>query len=337
MVRVAVDAMGGDLAPHAVVKGAQAAHRENLAEVVLIGDEGRVRPLLESGVAMEIVHAATSVEMDESPSTVLRRKKDSSINVAFQLLKAGKVEAVVSAGNSGAIMAFGIFTLGRIPGVDRPAIMTMNPSVNGGIASILLDAGGNVDCKPTHLGQFAVLGNVFARYVLGIESPRIGLLSNGEEESKGNELTRDANALLKTLGLNYMGYVEGTDLHNGRCDVVVTDGFVGNVALKTSEGTAEVIGRFLKDRIRSNLRRKLGYLLIADVFRELARIVDYAEYGGAPLLGVNGVSIICHGKSNEKAIRNAIRLAAEFVNKGLNIHMNEVMEQYSIQNKSRER
>jgi phosphate acyltransferase len=337
MVRVAVDAMGGDLAPHAVVKGAQAAHRENLAEVVLVGDEGRVRPLLEGGTSIEIVHAATSVEMDESPSTVLRRKKDSSINVAFQLLKAGKVEAVVSAGNSGAIMAFGIFTLGRIPGVDRPAIMTMNPSVNGGVASILVDAGGNVDCKPAHLGQFAILGNVFARYALGIESPRIGLLSNGEEETKGNELTRDANAILKTLGLNYLGYVEGTDLHNGRVDVVVTDGFVGNVALKTSEGTAEVITRFLKDKIRSSLRRKLGYLLIADVFRDLARAVDYAEYGGAPLLGVDGVSIICHGKSNERAIKNAVRIASEFVEKKLNVHMNETMEQYSIQNKSRER
>jgi glycerol-3-phosphate acyltransferase PlsX len=337
MVRVAVDAMGGDLAPHAVVKGAQAAHRENLAEVVLVGDEGRVRPLLEGGTSIEIIHAATSVEMDESPSTVLRRKKDSSINVAFQLLKAGKVDAVVSAGNSGAIMAFGIFTLGRISGVERPAIMTMNPSVKGGIASVLIDAGGNVDCKPTHLGQFAILGNVFARYVLGIESPRIGLLSNGEEETKGNELTRDANAILKTMGLNYIGYVEGTDLHNGSTDVVVTDGFVGNVALKTSEGTAEVVIRFLKDGIRSSLRRKLGYLLMADVFRDLARAVDYAEYGGAPLLGVDGVSIICHGKSNERAIKNAVRLAAEFVEKGLNVHMNEAMEQHSIQNKSRER
>jgi phosphate acyltransferase len=336
MVRVAVDAMGGDLAPHAVVKGAQAAHRENLAEVVLVGDESRVQPLLEGGVSLEIVHAATSVEMDESPSTVLRRKKDSSINVAFQLLKAGKVDAMVSAGNSGAIMAFGIFTLGRIPGVDRPAIMAMNPSIDGGIASILLDAGGNVDCKPTHLAQFAILGNVFARYAQGIESPRIGLLSNGEEEGKGNDLTRDANAVLKTMGLNYIGYVEGTDLHNRRCDVVVADGFVGNVALKTSEGTAEAIARFLKDRIRSKLRRKLGYLLIADVFRELARTVDYAEYGGAPLLGVDGVSIICHGRSNEKAIRNAVRLAAEFVHKGLNSHMNEAMDQYSLQNKSRE-
>lgn len=337
MVRVAVDAMGGDLAPDAVVRGAQAAHRENLAEVVLVGDEGRVQPFLKGGSALEVVHAASSVEMDESPSTVLRRKKDSSINVAYQLLKAGKVEAVVSAGNSGAIMAFGIFTLGRIPGVDRPAIMTMNPSVNGGISSILLDAGGNVDCKPSHLGQFAILGNVFARYALGIEAPRVGLLSNGEEESKGNELTRDTNALLKTMGLNYIGYVEGTDLYNGRCDVVVADGFVGNVVLKTSEGVAEVIGRFLKDRIRSSFRRKLGYLLIADVFRELARTVDYAEYGGAPLLGVDGVSIICHGKSNEKAIKNAVRLAAEFVNKGLNAHMNEAIQQYSIQNKSRER
>jgi len=336
MVRVAVDAMGGDLAPHAIVKGAQAAHRENLAEVVLVGDEGRVQPILEGGTSMEIVHAATWVDMDESPSTVLRKKKDSSINIAFQLLKDGKVDAVVSAGNSGAIMAFGIFTLGRIPGVDRPAIMTINPGVDGGIASILLDAGGNVDCKAPHLAQFAILGNVFAKYVLGIESPRVGLLSNGEEESKGNELTRDANALLKTTGLNYIGYMEGNDIHHGKVDVVVTDGFVGNVVLKTSEGTAEVIARFLKNKIRSSLRRKLGYLLMADAFRELAKAVDYAEYGGAPLLGVNGVSIICHGRSNERAIKNAVRLAAEFVNKGLNIHMNEAMEQYSIQNKSRE-
>lgn len=337
MVRVVVDAMGGDLAPDAVVKGALAAHRENLAEVILVGDETRIRPLLGSDVSLEVVHTTTWVDMDESPSTVLRRKKDSSVSVAFQMLKAGRVQAVVSAGNSGAIMAFGIFTLGRIPGVDRPAIMTINPSINGGIASILLDAGGNVDCKATHLAQFAILGNVFARYVLGIESPRIGLLSNGEEETKGNELTRDANSLLKAMGLNYMGYVEGTDLHNGRADVVITDGFVGNVALKTSEGTAEAIGRFFKERIGSSFRRKLGYLLMGDVFRELARTVDYAEYGGAPLLGVDGVSIICHGRSNERAIRNAVRIAAEFVEKKLNDHMNETMAEYSIKEKLRER
>jgi phosphate acyltransferase len=327
MIRIAIDAMGGDHAPSAIVKGAEAAWREQIAEPVLVGDEPRIRPLLEPGSKIEVVHAPTCVEMNESPSSALRKKRDSSMNKAYALGRAGEVDAVVTAGNSGAAMAFAIFTLGRIPGVERPAIMSFHPNVRGAL-SVLLDSGGNVDCKPGHLLQFAMMGHVYAKYAMGIESPKVGLLSNGEEETKGNELTREAHALLKGTNINYVGYVEGTDMYNGSTDVVVSDGFVGNVALKISEGIAEAITTFLKERIRKSYRRRLGYLLLADVFRDLARTVDYSEYGGAPLLGVDGAVIICHGKSSEKAIKNAIALARDYAAKKIPAHLTETMRQY---------
>ena len=242
MVRIAIDAMGGDHAPLAIVRGAEAAAAVGAGDLVLVGDENVIGPLLQSRSGIDIVHAPTSVEMKESPSTALRKKKDSSINVAFSLLKAGDVQAVVSAGNSGAVLAFAIFTLGRLPGVERPAILTIHPNVRG-TKSILLDSGGTVDCRPSHLVQFAIMGDVFAKYALGVQSPRVGVLSNGEEATKGNELTRETHALLSGADLNYMGYLEGMDLYNGMADVVVTDGFVGNVALKVSEGVAEAIHR----------------------------------------------------------------------------------------------
>ena len=336
-MKIAVDAMGGDYAPSAIVRGAEAAVREGVAEVVLIGDEERIRPHITSFSGIEIVHAPITVEMDESPSVVLRRKKDSSINIAFSLAKSDNVQAVVSAGNSGATMGFAIFTLGRLPGVDRPAIMTLNPNVKATI-SLLLDAGGTVDCKPNNLVQFALMGEVFARHVLGIGRPRVGVLSNGHEETKGNELTRETHAILKQhRALNYAGYVEGTDMYDGSTDVVVTDGFVGNVALKISEGVAEAITGFLKERVRKSMRNRLGYLLLSDLFGELARMVDYSEYGGAPLLGVDGVCIICHGKSKEHAIKNAVRMARDFVQKDLTKHMREAMEEYSAQNRNKGR
>ena len=328
MIRIAVDAMGGDNAPYAIVKGAEAAWREQIAEPVLVGDEQRIRPLLDAASKIEVVHTPTYVEMRESPSSALRKKRDSSVNKAYALQHSGDVEAVVTAGNSGAAMAFAIFTLGRIQGVERPAIMSFHPNVNKGTLSVLLDSGGNVDCKPSHLVQFAIMGHVYAKYGMGIESPKVGLLSNGEEETKGNELTREAHALLRGVNINYVGYIEGTDMYNGSTDVIVSDGFVGNVALKLSEGVAESITTFLKERIRKSFRRRLGYLLLSDVFEELARAVDYSEYGGAPLVGVDGVSIICHGKSNEKAIKNAIAMAKDFAAKKISAHLTEAMRQY---------
>ncbi len=327
MIRVAVDAMGGDNAPHAIVKGAEAAWREQIAEPVLVGDEKTIRSLLDANSRIEVVHAPSFVEMRESPSTALRKKRDSSINKAYELQSSGNVEAVISAGNSGATMAFAIFTLGRIPGVERPAIMSFHPNVNGEL-SVLLDSGGNVDCKPSHLVQFAIMGYVYAKYGMGRENPKVGLLSNGEEETKGNELTREAHALLRGVNVNYVGYVEGTDMHNGTTDVVVSDGFVGNVALKISEGIAEAMTTFLRERIRQKFSRKLGYFLLSDVFKELARTVDYSEYGGAPLVGVNGATIICHGKSNEKAIKNAIAMARDLAAKKISAHLAEAMREY---------
>jgi len=336
MVKIAVDGMGGDFAPNAVVLGAESACKEKIADVVLVGDENAIKPLINNIDGIEIVHTPVYVEMDESPSSALRRKRDSSINKAFELLKAKNVQAVVTAGNSGAAMAFAIFTLGRLPLVDRPAIATLHPNIKGSI-SILLDAGGNVDCKPTHLVQFAVMGNAFARCILGIGRPRIGLLSNAEEETKGNELTREAHAIIKTLNLNYIGYVEGTDMYNGNADVVISDGFVGNVVVKVSEGVAETLNTFLKENIRKSFRRKMGYLLLKDTFEELARKMDYSEYGGAPLLGVDGICIICHGKSNERAIKNAIVLAKSFIEKNLNEAIKEEMQSYQSVERTKEK
>lgn len=325
MVRIAVDGMGGDFAPQAVVKGAEQAAKESIAEIVLVGDSSKITPLLGSLDKIEIVHTDDHVEMTESPSSALRRKRGSSINRAFELVRTGKAQGVVTAGNSGAAMAFAIFTLGRIGLVERPAIATLHPNVATGTVTVLLDAGGNVDCKPIHLAQFAIMGNAFAKCALGIETPRIGLLSNAEEETKGNDLTREAHALIKGLGLNYLGYVEGNNVHNGHVDVVVCDGFVGNIALKITEGVAESLMTFLKENIEKSFKKKLGYLLMKECFNELLRKTDYAEIGGAPLLGVDGVCVICHGRSNERAIRNAISMAAGFVNKNLNESIKDTM------------
>ena len=334
MIRIAVDGMGGDFAPQAIVEGAESAANEGNAEVVLVGDETLMKPFIHNTRGLEIVHTPVCVEMDESPSTALRKKRDSSINKAFDLHKSGQVQAVVSAGNSGATMAFATFTLGRIAGVDRPAIAVLHPSESG--LSILLDAGGTVDCKPTHFVQFALMGEAFARLVQGIDAPRVGVLTNGVEETKGNELTRESHALIKNLGINYIGYVEGGDITSGRADVVVTDGFVGNIALKVSEGVAEFIFNYFREHIEKSFTHKIGYLLLKDIFKSLKKKADYAETGGAPLLGVDGVCIICHGKSNGKAIRNAILLAKKFVEKNLNESIQEAMQVCQSLHKAKE-
>jgi glycerol-3-phosphate acyltransferase PlsX len=334
MIRIAVDGMGGDFAPQAIIQGAESAANEGIAEVVLVGDETLMKPFIHNTRGLEIVHTPVYVAMDESPSTALRKKRDSSINRAFELHKSGYVQAVVSAGNSGATMAFATFTLGRIAGVDRPTIAVLHPSESG--LSILLDSGGTVDCKPAHFVQFALMGEAFARLIQGIGSPRVGILTNGAEETKGNELTREAHALIKNLGINYIGYVEGGDITSGRADVVVTDGFVGNIALKVSEGVAEFIFNYFKEHIEKSFKHKIGYLLLKDIFKSLKKKADYAETGGAPLLGVDGVCIICHGKSNGKAIRNAIVLAKKFVEKNLNGSIQEAMQVCQTLNKAKE-
>lgn len=335
MIRIAVDGMGGDFAPQAIVQGAESAANEGIAEVVLIGDETRMKPFIHNMKGLEIVHTPVYVEMDESPSTALRKKRDSSISKAFELHKSGYVQAVVSAGNSGAAMAFATITLGRIAGVDRPTIAVLHPN-EGDRLSILLDSGGTVDCKPTHFAQFALMGEVLARLFLGIDAPRVGILSNGAEETKGNELTRESHALIKNLGINYIGYVEGGDITSGRADVIVTDGFVGNIALKVSEGVAEFFLNFFKEHIEKSFKYKIGYLLLKDIFKSLKKKTDYAETGGAPLLGVDGVCIICHGKSNGKAIRNAILLAKKFVEINLNGSIKEAMQVCPTLHKAKE-
>ena len=328
-MRIAVDAMGGDNAPAVEVAGAVAAAREFAIPIMLVGDTESLRAELAkhpvTGLDITIHHASEVVGMHDSASDAIRKKKDSSIRVAFEQVKQGNADAVVSAGNSGATMAAGMFVLKRLKGIDRPAIAQVFPTLHG--HTVVLDVGGNVDCKPLHLVQFAIMGEVYARHVLGISRPRVGLLSNGEEDSKGNELTRETNALLKNIAFDYSGYVEGRDIFAGTVEVVVCDGFVGNIVLKLSEGLAEAVGTMLKEEIKASLLSKIGYLLSRSAFMRFRKKVDYAEYGGAPLLGIDGVGMICHGGSNVKAIKNAIRFAHEYCSKGVNERMAEKLRE----------
>ncbi|HTG00942.1 MAG TPA: phosphate acyltransferase PlsX [Nitrospirota bacterium] len=315
-MKIAVDAMGGDYAPQAVVAGAVQAAKEFGTGIILVGVEQLIRKELDKYAAartlpLEIQNATEVVDMHDSPATVFRRKKNSSIRVANDLVKSGKAAAVISAGHTGAAMSTSLFVLGRVEGVERPAIATLMPTVTG--TSLILDMGANVDCKPYHLLQFAIMGDVYARNMLKNPNPRVGLLSIGEEETKGNELTKEAFKLLSETSLNFIGNVEGRDVMSGKADVIVCDGFIGNVVLKVSESVAEAIGTFLRKDIEKSFLSKIGYLLMRPAFNGLKRRVDYAEYGGAPLVGINGVSIISHGRSSDRAIKNAIRVAAELV------------------------
>lgn len=318
-MRVAVDAMGGDNAPAIEVGGAVAACSQFGIPVTLVGDRARLEEELSrhpsKGLDIDIFHASEVVGMHDSASDAVRKKKNSSVRLAFELVKEGKACAALSAGNSGATMAAGMFVLKRIKGIERPAIAQVFPTLKG--QTLVLDVGGNVDCKPLHLAQFALMGEVYAHYAMGISNPSVGLLSNGEEDSKGNELTRETHAMLKSAAINYAGYVEGRDIFKGTVEVVVCDGFVGNVVLKTSEGLADAAGHMLKDEILKSWISKLGYLFVRGAFSRFKKIVDYAEYGGAPLLGINGVGMICHGGSNVKAIKNAIRFAHEYAKSGV--------------------
>jgi glycerol-3-phosphate acyltransferase PlsX len=316
MVTIAVDAMGGDHFPRVEVEGAIAAVQAYGVRVLLVGREEVVRPELERHRdyprdRIDVVHASEYITMEDSAAKAVRTKKDSSMRVACRLVRDGAAAGVFSAGNTGAVMATAKMVQGIVQGVERPGLATTLPTRSGN-PCVILDVGANVDCSPKMLAQFAVMGDIYARAVLEIKEPRVGILSIGEEEQKGNELTKAATPLLKALPLNFIGNVEGRDIYRGNADVVVCDGFVGNVLLKASEGVAEMVKGFLKESLNSSFRNKLGAALAKGAFDDLRRRTDYSEYGGAPLLGVKGVCLIGHGSSNANAVKNAIRVAAKF-------------------------
>ncbi len=317
MVTIALDAMGGDNFPSPEIEGALQAVKELDVRVILVGREDVLEKELKKHpgwkqLPLEIRHASEQITMEDSAGKALRQKKDSSIRIATRLVKSGEAQGVVSAGNTGAVMATAKIVQGMLPGVDRPALASVFPTL-GGSSAVMLDVGANVDCTPKMLCQFAIMGDAYSRVIFHTTNPRVGLLSIGEEDHKGNALTLEAQQHLKELkDINFVGNVEGRDLYTGSVDVVVCDGFVGNVALKVSEGLVEVVGKMLKQYLSASPGRKLGAFLARGAFEEFKKRVDYAEYGGAPLLGLNGVCIICHGRSPAKAIYNAIRIAREF-------------------------
>ncbi|HEY3940219.1 MAG TPA: phosphate acyltransferase PlsX [Bryobacteraceae bacterium] len=323
MVTIAVDAMGGDQFPKPEVEGALQAAKAFGVKLILVGRDEVVRKELDrhpgwNHLPIEIRHASEQITMEDSAGKAVRAKKDSSIRVASRLVREGAAQAVVSAGNTGAIMATVKMVQGMLPGVHRPALASAFPTLHG--SAVMLDVGANVDCNPLMLTQFAVMGDAYSRVIYRKRQPRVGLLSIGEEEHKGNSLTHEAFPLLKNLKhLNFIGNVEGRDVYTGIVDVIVCDGFVGNVALKVSEGLVEVMFRqMLKESLKETLTRQVGAYLARGAFNDFKKRVDYAEYGGAPLLGVNGLCVICHGRSNAKAIRNAIRVAKEFAEGRIN-------------------
>ena len=327
-MRIALDAMGGDHGPDQLIAGAVQAVAEFGHEVVLIGDRQVLQQALDkeaghlaSGpdsnpVKITIVHTSQVVGMGESPMEGIRKKKDSSIRVAFQLLHQQKVDAVVSAGNSGATLAAAVKEVGRLQGISRPGIAGIFPTLKKPL--VVMDVGANVDCRPQHLYQFAVMASAFSKTLFGIDNPKVGLLSIGEEGGKGNALVKGTHEILSRSSLNYAGNIEGREVFHGDVDVMVCDGFVGNVCLKLSEGLAETLVAMLREEFTKNLRSKVGYLLTRTAYANIKKRTDYAEYGGGPLLGFNGTGIICHGRSNATAIKNAIRVAAELVQNKMN-------------------
>ncbi len=334
---IVVDAMGADKHPKPEVEGAILATRHYKVRVILVGQENVVRAELaaHSGAAslpIEVVHASEFISMHDKAAQAVRQKRDSSMRVGLRLVREGNAHGFVSAGNTGAMMATAKMVLGALPGVDRPALAAVFPNSKGS-ASIMLDVGANVDVKPENLLQFAIMGESYFRTIFahnGHKAPRVGILSIGEEESKGNDLTREAYKLIAKLPLNFIGNVEGRDLYNGHVDVIVCDGFVGNVALKVSEGLVETVRAMLKDSLQATITRQVGFLLSRKAFVDFKKRLDYSEYGGAPLLGVRGVAIVSHGSSNANAIKNAIRVAAEFANSGLNQKIQDQIQRSAL-------
>ncbi|MFP3911269.1 MAG: phosphate acyltransferase PlsX [Desulfobacteraceae bacterium] len=317
-MKIAVDAMGGDNAPGVVVQGAVDAASESQTQIILVGHEQVVTEALDGRAArlpITVHHCEEMVEMGESPLKALRKKRDASIGVAFDLVKKGKADAVISAGNSGATLAAGVLTLGRMEGVDRPAIASIVPTDTGPV--VLIDVGANVDCRPGHLLQFAAMAHAFATVCLGIHDPKVGLLSIGEEGSKGNEQVRLARELFQASRLNFMGNVEGRDIFSGKAQIVVCDGFVGNVALKVTEGVVEAMTRMMDRELSGSFWGHITKAVTGKTLRQIRREFDYEEYGGAPLLGIRGVGMVCHGGSSAKAIKNAVKLTAQYVNSGV--------------------
>jgi glycerol-3-phosphate acyltransferase PlsX len=314
MTTIALDAMGGDHAPRAEVEGAVLAAQELGVKVLLVGQQDVVKAELAKhahrGLPVELVHAPDVITMKDSPAQAVRKKRDSSVHVAAKLVRAGEADGLVSAGNTGAVMAVSYFVLGKLPSVDRPALAAPFPTSRGTV-SVMLDVGANVDSKAVHLEQFAVMGEIYYRAIFGTRRPSVALLSIGEEEVKGNDLTKETFSRLKGMHINFAGNVEGRDVFAGVVDVIVCDGFIGNVALKISEGLVEHMIRMLRQGLGSTWTTQVGALLARGAFKDLKKKLDYSEYGGAPLLGVKGVTIIGHGRSNANAIKNAIRVAAE--------------------------
>ncbi len=319
-MRVAVDAMGGDHAPRAVVAGAVEAARAGVGSVLLVGPSALLREELERshafGLPIEVIEAPDVIGPEEQPVVAVRRKKNSSIAVGLGLVREGRADAFVSAGNTGALMAASLFILGRIPGVRRPAIGGIMPTVDGR-GCLMLDMGAHMDASPLNLYQYAFMGSVYAEKVLGVANPRIGLLNVGTEENKGNELTKEAFRILRQSPLNFVGNVEGRDIFDRRADVIVCDGFTGNVILKTLEGVGQGMAALLRRELTSGLRVKLGALLARPALQRFARSVDYREYGGAPILGVDGPCIKCHGSSDAKAVANGIKVAVRVASQGV--------------------
>ena len=336
LTKIAVDAMGGDHAPIAEVEGAIQAALELHVGVTLVGQEERIVPELErlgykyhpksrrvystqpaKRLPIEIVHATEFITMDEPVANAVRRKKDSSIRVAARLVRDGKAHGLVSAGNTGAVMATSKLVIGTLPSVDRPALSAVFPTL-GEHGCVLLDVGANAECKPEQLRQFAVMGSIYSNQILNVKNPKVGLMSIGEEEIKGNELTKETGKLLRETPINYIGNVEGRDIYTGGVDVIVCDGFTGNVILKTSEGLISAIMGLLKSELGQTIITQAGALLSRPAFVSVKKRLDYSEFGGAPLLGTKQVVVICHGGSNAKAIKNAIRVAKEFYEARLN-------------------
>lgn len=318
--------MGSDRAPKPEVEGAIQAARRCGIPVKIVGPEETLRAELSrhpfsGSLPIAIVHASEVITMDDKAVQAVRAKRDSSMRVGLRLVREGDAAAFITAGNTGAAMATAKMVLGGLPGVDRPALVANMPTAVGGVCT-LLDVGANVDCKPHNLEQFAVMGDIYFRSMYGTAHPRVGLLSIGEEEGKGNELTRESFQLLKQLPVNFIGNVEGRDIYNGKVDVIVADGFVGNVALKSSEGVVNLVRATLKETLAQTITRQVGYLLSRSAFSDFKKRLDHTEYGGAPLLGVKGACFITHGSSNANAIKNAIRVAADFVDR----HINESIE-----------
>jgi glycerol-3-phosphate acyltransferase PlsX len=323
--KIAIDAMGGDKGPTPLIEGALLAVEEFGSDIVLVGDEHLLTAELKAHTnghhPFDIRHAAQVIAMDESPAAAFRKKREASIRIAMEMVQAGEADAVISAGHTGATLMAATLILRTLPGLDRPAIATLLPTMQG--HAIVIDVGANVDCKPLHLYQFGIMGSVYAKYILGREQPRVGMLSIGEEENKGNETTKEAFQMLRRSSLNFVGNVEAKVVYRGHADVIVCDGFIGNIALKISESFAEMIENALKGVFVRNARSKMGYLLLKPSLALLKQKMDYAEYGGAPLLGVNGTCIIAHGASSAKAIKNAIGLAERLLTQQVNIHIQE--------------